>query len=123
MPAPDDTAHTSRLAGLVGGPFTLVRREATRVPLVALTAALQAWERSRGVRSFALRRGNEALQVVAHTPLGRFLPQPVHDDDADAEAVRIATAARNGSSRPTRETPAAPGAPASAATAAKAAAP
>ena len=94
MPGPDDHDHTSRLAGLTGGPLTLVRREAARVPLVALTAALQAWERSRGVRSFALRRGNEALQIVAHTPLGRFLPQVVLDDGAEVEAERIATAAR-----------------------------
>src|SRR4051794_7293506 len=95
MPAPDDHARTSRLAGLTGGPLTLVRREAARVPVVALTAALQTWERTRGVRSFALRRGNEALQIVAHTPLGRFLPQVVFDDGADDEAGRIAAAARN----------------------------
>jgi hypothetical protein len=106
MPAPDDHAHTSRIAGLVGGPITLARREAARMPLLALTTALQAWQRTSGVRSFALRRGNEALQIVAHTPLGRFLPQPVHDDDADAEAARIATAARTGTSAPTRPTPA-----------------
>ena len=96
---PDDHDRTSRLAGLTGGPLTLVRREAARVPLVALTAALQAWERSRGVRSFALRRGNEALQIVAHTPLGRFLPQVVLDDGAEAEAERIATAARTATSK------------------------
>jgi hypothetical protein len=105
MPAPDDDARGSRLAGLVGSPLTLARREATRMPLVAVTVALQAWERSRGVRTFALRRGNEVLQIVAHTPLGRFLPTPVHDDDADAEAVRIATAVRTGAGGPTRQAP------------------
>ena len=126
MPAPDDHAHTSRLAGLVGGPLTLARREAARMPLLALTTALQAWQRTSGVRSFALRRGNEALQIVAHTPLGRFLPQPTHDDDADAEAQRIAAAARNGSATRNRPRPAPAPAkpiPATPATAAKAAAP
>jgi hypothetical protein len=134
MPAPDDDAHSSRLAGLVGGPLTLARREATRMPLVAVTVALEAWERSRGVRTFALRRSNEVLQIVAHTPLGRFLPTPFHDDDADAEAARIATAVRTGAGGPTRQAPrpaASPAAkttppaavPATAATAAKAARP
>ena len=68
------------------------------MPIVAISVALQAWERSRGVRQFALRRGNEVLQIVAHTPVGRFLPQPVLDDGADDEAARIATAARKATS-------------------------
>jgi len=75
-------------------------RQAVKLPLSALSIGLDAWERSRGLREFALRRGNEALQLAerrgnealqlaAHTPLGRLLPKAVFDDDADAEAQRI----------------------------------
>lgn len=69
-------------------------RRAQQLPLTAISLGLQAWERSRGLREFALRRGNEALQIAAHTPLGRLLPEQVHDDDADAEAARIVADAR-----------------------------
>ena len=64
-------------------------RQAIKLPLSALSIGLDAWERSRGLREFAFRRGNEALQLAAHTPLGRLLPKTVFDDDADAEAQRI----------------------------------
>ena len=75
-------------------------RQAIKLPLSALAIGLDAWERSRGLREFALRRGNEALQfaerrgnealqIAAHTPIGRLLPKVVFDDDADAEAQRI----------------------------------
>jgi hypothetical protein len=83
--------------GLAASAIALLTREAGRVPLRAVTIGLRAWEQSRPVRELALRRGGEVLQIVAHTPLGRFLPQPVHDDDADAEAGRIAAAARQAS--------------------------
>jgi hypothetical protein len=69
-------------------------RSATQLPLTAISLGLQAWERTRGVRDFALRRGNEALQIAAHTPLGRLLPQQVLDDGADEEAASIAADAR-----------------------------
>src|SRR4051794_5033078 len=72
----------------------LVTREARRAPLVALSVGLQAWGRTRGLREFALRRGGEALQIAAHTPLGRFLPEPLMEQDIRAEAGRIATSAR-----------------------------
>lgn len=64
-------------------------RQAIKLPLVALSVGLEAWERSRGLREFAVRRGNEALGIVAHTPIGRLLPHEMFDDDADAEAARI----------------------------------
>ena len=69
-------------------------RQVSRLPLTALSLGLEAWERSAGLREFARRRGNEALQIAAHTPLGRLLPQLVLDDDADAEAARITAAVR-----------------------------
>lgn len=69
-------------------------RRATQLPLTAISFGLEAWERSRGLRDFALRRGNEALQIAAHTPLGRLLPQQVLDDGADEEAARIVADAR-----------------------------
>jgi hypothetical protein len=69
-------------------------QQASRLPLTALSFGLQAWERSAGLRQFALRRGNEALQIAAHTPLGRLLPKLVLDDGADEEAARIAEGAR-----------------------------
>jgi hypothetical protein len=81
-------------SGLPGTAMALLTREAGRVPLLAVSVGLRAWEQSRPVRRLAVRRGSEVLQIVAHTPLGRFLPQPLHDDDADAEAEQIATAAR-----------------------------
>ena len=81
-------------SGLAGSAVTLLTREAGRVPLVAFTLGLKAWEQSRPVRNMLLRRGNEVLQVAAHTPLGKFLPQPVIDDGADLEAERIAAEAR-----------------------------
>lgn len=70
-------------------------RRASQLPMTAISIGLQAWERSRGLREFALRRGNEALQIVAHTPLGRLLPQHVSDDGADEEAARIVADARS----------------------------
>lgn len=84
----------SHRSGLPGSAIALLTREAGRMPLLAVTLGLRAWEQSRPVRDLAIRRGSEVLQIVAHTPLGRFLPQPVHDDDADAEAVWIAADAR-----------------------------
>jgi hypothetical protein len=84
----------NRKDGPAGQVVALLGREAGRMPLVALTVGLKAWEQTRPVRQMALRRGNEALQIIAHTPVGRFLPQPFHDDDADLEAERIAADAR-----------------------------
>jgi hypothetical protein len=78
-----------------------ITRQVSRLPLTAFSLGLEAWERSAGLRQFALRRGSEALQIAAHTPLGRLLPKLVLDDGADEEAARIAAAAR-------AEAPAAP---------------
>ena len=69
-------------------------RQASRLPLTALSIGLEAWERSAGARQFARRRADEALQIAAHTPLGRLLPKFVLDDGADEEGARIASAAR-----------------------------
>jgi hypothetical protein len=69
-------------------------RSATQLPLTAISLGLQAWERSRPLRDFALRRGNEALQIAAHTPLGRLLPKQFFDDGADEEAAGIVADAR-----------------------------
>jgi hypothetical protein len=80
--------------GLAASAVTLLSREAGRMPLVAMTLGLKAWEQSQPVRDLALRRGSELLQIAAHTPLGRFLPQQTIEDGADAEAGRIAADAR-----------------------------
>jgi len=69
-------------------------RRVSQLPLTAISFGLEAWERSRGLREFALRRGNEALQIASHTPLGRLIPQRVHDDGADQEAARIVAEVR-----------------------------
>jgi hypothetical protein len=69
-------------------------RTATQLPLTAISLSLQAWERSRPLRDFALRRGSEALQIAAHTPLGRLLPKQIFDDGADEEAAGIVADAR-----------------------------
>jgi len=69
-------------------------RSAIQLPLTAISIGLQAWEHSRPLRDFALRRGNEALQVAAHTPLGRLLPKQIFDDNADEEAAGIVADAR-----------------------------
>jgi hypothetical protein len=87
-------SSSSRNGGLTDQAVRLVTREATRLPLFALSAGLQAWQRTRGLREMVLRHGAEALQIAAHTPLGRFLPQPVLDDGAEDEAERIVTQAR-----------------------------
>lgn len=89
-----DRSGADHKSGLAGNAVALLTREAGRVPLVAFTLGLKAWEQSRPVRDMLLRRGNEVLQIAAHTPLGRFLPQPVIDDGADLEAERIAADAR-----------------------------
>jgi hypothetical protein len=116
-------ALTRRAAGLTSGVLAVLGREAARVPLFAVTAGLEAWQRTNGVRSFALRRGNELLQIAAHTPIGRWLPQPELADSArvDAEAGRIATAAREAT--PLRSVPTPALKPAKATPPAKAAAP
>ena len=45
-------------------------RRASQLPLTAISLGLQAWERSRGIREFGLRRANEAkdefLGLVSH---------------------------------------------------------
>ena len=92
--ATNGSDRPGRNGGLVGGAFALLSREAGRMPLVAVTLGLRVWEHSRPVRDLVLRRGQEVLQIAAHTPLGRFIPQPVIDDGADLEAERIAAEAR-----------------------------
>ena len=69
-------------------------RRAAALPLTAISIGLTAWDRSRGLREFALRRGQEALQIASVTPLGRLLPKELLDDGADEEAARIAAEAR-----------------------------
>lgn len=84
----------SRGGGLASNAVALLTREAGRMPLVAVTIGLRVWEQSRPVRDLVVRRGQEVLQIAAHTPLGRFIPQPMIDDGADLEAERIAADAR-----------------------------
>ena len=71
-----------------------ITRQVSRLPLTAFSLGLEAWERSAGLRKFAVRRGGEALQIAAHTPLGRLLPKLVLDDGAEEEAARITAAVR-----------------------------
>src|SRR3954447_4040840 len=120
MTSADDRSSRSR--GLTDHAIRLVTREASRLPLFALSAGLQVWEHTRGLRAMVLRHGGEALQIAAHTPIGRFLPQQVLDDGAEDEAERIASQARqarltpvatppraaeNGAAKPAATTPAA----------------
>jgi len=82
-------------------------RTATQLPLTTISLGLQAWERSAGLRQFALRRGNEALQIAAHTPLGRLLPKQIFDDGAEEEAAGIVAEARQAvTSQPEKPKPA-----------------
>ena len=69
---------------------------ALRLPFLALSVALEAWERTRGPRQFAVRRGAELLQIVGQTPLGRLIPQPNLPDgvEVEAEAAQVAANAR-----------------------------
>ena len=90
---PGETRDSGR-DGLPAAALRLLVREASRGPLVALTVGLQVWERTRGLRESIRRHGDEVLQIAAHTPVGRFLPQPVIDDNAEAEGQRIAADAR-----------------------------
>jgi outer membrane biosynthesis protein TonB len=100
MSPTDDTEHRARsTAGLAGGALSMLTREAARLPLFAITMGLQGIERARSVRDFAVRRGSEALQLAALTPLGRFLPDVSIGDNADAEATRIADDARQATER------------------------
>lgn len=94
MTAPDAPDRPGRSTGLTGGALGLLGRETGRLTLFAVTTGLQTWERTRGLREFAVRRAGEVLQIAAHTPLGRLLPQPTMDDRAEEEAERIATEAR-----------------------------
>jgi hypothetical protein len=100
MTASDDRDEPTRQrAGLTSGALAMLSREAGRAAMLAATAGLSAWEQTRGLRELALRRADEVLQIVAHTPLGRFLPHPLFDDGADAEAERIAEAAKSATLR------------------------
>src|SRR6059058_2827588 len=96
---------SSRSGGLTDQAVRLVTREATRLPLFALSAGLQVWQRTKGLREMVFRHGGEALQIAAHTPIGRFLPQQVLDDGADDEAERIASQARQARLVPVVDTP------------------
>ena len=91
MTSPDSPERGN---GLADAALRRVTREVTRVPLLAVSVGMQAWERSRGLRERAVRSGGVALELAAHTPLGRFLPQPVIDDDAAREGEAIAADAR-----------------------------
>ena len=102
--APADNSP-SRSGGLTDHALRLVTREATRLPLFALSAGLQVWQRTAGIRERVIRHGGEALQIAAHTPLGRFLPQPVLDDGAEDEAERIASQARQARLTPVVDPP------------------
>src|SRR3954470_21796629 len=101
-PAEDSS---SRSRGLTDHALRLVTREATRLPLFALSAGLQVWQHTRGLREIMLRHGGEALQIAAHTPIGRFLPQQVLDDGAEDEAERIASQARQARLTPVASPP------------------
>src|SRR5205085_12235486 len=101
-PAEDSS---SRSRGLTDHALRLVTREATRLPLFALSAGLQVWQHTRGLREMVLRHGEEALQIAAHTPIGRFLPQQVLDDGAEDEAERIASQARQARLTPVASPP------------------
>jgi hypothetical protein len=103
-PAEDSS---SRSRGLTDHALRLVTREASRLPLFALSTGLQVWERTRGLRELVLRRTGEALEIAAHTPIGRLLPQQVLDDGADDEAERIASQARQARLTPVATPPAA----------------
>jgi hypothetical protein len=89
-----ENPHGHGRPSLAAGAVRLLAREASRAPLVAITLGLQAWERSRAFRDAVRRHGDGVLQLAAHTPIGRFLPQPEIDDDAESEAQRIAAVAR-----------------------------
>lgn len=67
-------------------------RQATRLPLTALSIGIEAWERGAGVRRFARRRAGEALQIAGHTPLGRLLPTPRPARVTAAEPAPVAEA-------------------------------
>jgi hypothetical protein len=100
MSASDDRHQPTRQrAGLTSGALSMLTREVGRAGLLAVTTGLSAWEQTRGLREMALRRADEVLQIVAHTPLGRFLPHPLFDDNADVEAERIASAAKDATQR------------------------
>jgi hypothetical protein len=90
----DNTHDDDGRRGVADAALQLVVREATRVPLVALSVGMQVWQRTRGLRESTLRHGAVALQLAAHTPLGRFLPQSEFDDGAQDEAARIVQHAR-----------------------------
>lgn len=117
MTADARNGHRGGVPGLASNAITLLTREATRMPMLALSLGLQAWEQTRGIRKVAVRRGNEVLQIAAHTPLGRFLPQPAVEHDIAIEAERIATEARQApppAPTPIRSVPATPEPPAAA---------
>jgi hypothetical protein len=101
-PADDRSTHSR---GLADHALRLLSREATRLPLFALSAGLQAWQRTQQLRDRVLRHGGEALQIAAHTPLGRFLPTPMLDDGAEREAERIASDARQARLVPVADPP------------------
>jgi hypothetical protein len=88
-----ENPHGHGRPSLAAGAVRLLAREASRAPLVAITLGLQAWERSRAFRDAVRRHGDGVLQLAAHTPIGRFLPQPEIDDDAESEAQRSAAVA------------------------------
>jgi len=99
--AADDRSAQGSKGSVASSAVAFLGREAGRMPLVAVALGIKVWEQSRPVREIALRRGNEILQIAGHTPLGRFLPQPIHHDDehVDLEAERIAADARVAAAR------------------------
>jgi hypothetical protein len=100
----DRDASSGRDHGLAQAALTMLAREASRAPLVALSLGLQAWDRSRSLRGEVRRRGNELLALASVTPIGRFLPQPTFDDGAEGEAARLVDLVRETGDGESRET-------------------
>lgn len=82
-----------------------VVRTSTKVALTGLTAGLGAWAATAGVRQVLKRRADEALSLAAATPLGKVLPIPEAEPDAEQPREAPASTAAATPKPPTTATP------------------
>jgi hypothetical protein len=85
-----DNNPAAKATALVGTVTQHALSTAGKLAFTGVTTGLRVLGHANSVRKRIRRTGDTVLQVASVTPLGRLLPEPRYDDDADIEGHRIA---------------------------------
>jgi hypothetical protein len=85
-----DNNPAAMATALVGTVTQHVLSTAGKLAFTGVTTGLRVLGHANSVRQRIRRTGNTVLQVASVTPLGKLLPEPRYDDDAELEGHRIA---------------------------------